>query len=167
MKPSVYLDEQESRVDRLSSEDQEEFEKAKIENETLIQDDIRWAIMKTRVWWLAKGEKANKYFLSLENRNVIRKSISKIDIVNDEEITKPKEILSAIQDYFRNIYASEHIDIQKIETWFDELENVDGRKLDNESQQYLDRPLEMWEYTKALKEMTSGKVPGRDGLPVE
>ena len=48
--------------------------------ERLREPKIQGAITRSRVRWHGEGEKCSKYFLSLEKRNGIRKSVQSLDI---------------------------------------------------------------------------------------
>ena len=57
--------------------------------EKLREPKIHGAITRSRVRWYEEGEKCSSFFLSLEKRNGIRKSIQSIT-VNDEVIQRNK-----------------------------------------------------------------------------
>lgn len=153
--------------DAASVADLEIMARAKQELEVLLEDDARRAILRSKVRWLAYGEKPNKYFLGLEKRNSIRKCILKLVTAGGEEITDSKRILQAAQEHFNQVYTRQSVSPQARMTWFDQLAGHDPHGLGDAARDQLDRPLEEWEYSNATKQMASGKAPGRDGLPAE
>ena len=49
--------------------------------------------MRTHAKWIEEGEKPTKYFLALEKRNYINKTVSKLIDNNGITVKTPKEIL--------------------------------------------------------------------------
>ena len=59
--------------------------------------------MHTRARWHEHGEKNNKYFLNLEKRNNIKKSIRKL-YISGTISTDPFEIMDAKKLFYSNLY---------------------------------------------------------------
>ena len=72
------------------------------------QYENKAAIFRSKCRWVETGEKATKYFFSLEKRNYYnRKTINDIKLENDETTTDETQILSMIQTYYSNLYSSQ------------------------------------------------------------
>ena len=71
--------------------------------QTIREPKIQGAITRSRIRWHEEGEKCSKYFLSLEKRNGMRKSIQCLT-TNDQTITNKKEILSQFTNHLSNKY---------------------------------------------------------------
>jgi hypothetical protein len=52
------------------------------------------------------GEKNNSYFLGLEKKRQVKKSINKIKNENNDIATKQSEILEIIKTYYEKLYSS-------------------------------------------------------------
>ena len=60
----------------------EDLQKLKLLNEKLLdsrQEDLKGAFIRSRAEWHELGEKPSKYFLNLENKNKINKTINEIN----------------------------------------------------------------------------------------
>ena len=67
--------------------------------ENLRKVKIQGIITRSRVRWIEEGEKPTKYFLSLEKRNFISKTIPMLCTENNTLITDQKEILNEVKDF--------------------------------------------------------------------
>jgi exonuclease III len=156
-----------SQHEQLNEPEREELEKAKVELEALIEDDARRAILRSRVRWLVYGEKPTKYFLGLEKRNAVRKCVTKLITGDADVITDSKGVLKELHRFYCQVYQKEATDEKKMNEWFDRVDSFDHHKLPDETAEKLDMPIQGDEFQKALKLMSNGKAPGRDGLPIE
>ena len=148
--------------------DEEQLALAQLELEAMTEADARRAISKSRVRWLVKGgKKPNRYFLGMEKRNQVRKTITKLLAPDGQELSDTKELLRTIQAFFSTVYLAPPGDPALLDNWFDTWVPNHGRCLGEDAKMALERPLELWELTHAVKGMNGGKTPGRDGLPVE
>ena len=69
------------------------------------KDYIKGLFVRTKLKWVEQGEKPTKYFLSLERRNFINKTVNKLVDSNGETITSQTEILSEIEKFYKNLYS--------------------------------------------------------------
>jgi len=123
------------------------------------------AIIRSRARWMAKGEKNNKYFLSLEKRNFNSQTINQIDN-GSERITDPQQILNTIRQHYTKLFQSMHPQVLAADfQYFFQDELIP--KLTEEEVEALEAEITIEECTSALENMQEGKTPGSDGLTVE
>ena len=71
--------------------------------------------MRARARWHEHGEKSNKYFLSLEKRNHIRKHVRKLNL--SVVITyNPYKILESGKNFYKDLYTSKHPNLNSDES---------------------------------------------------
>ena len=78
----------------------------KNELEELDSKIVDGIIVRSRIRWAEKGEKSNKYFLSLEKRICRKKQCKKLILDDGTEIVKPDLILNMQSDYYKHLYES-------------------------------------------------------------
>ena len=128
----------------------------------LREPKIQGAIARSRVKWYEEGEKCSKYFLSLEKRNGVRKSIQSLSI-NNNTITRKDEILSQFTNHLNRKYnvfeeplnANEYI-----------KRNI-TKKISHKQKCKLDEPLTLAELSAALSSMKKGRSPGSNGFTAD
>ena len=80
-------------------------------------------------------------------------------------MTAPKEINTAFQNYYAELYKSEiSLDKTKCESFLQDLELP---TLEQEAAQRLGEPITLTELRGAIAGMKKGKSPGWDGIPPE
>ena len=102
---------------------------------------------------------SSKYFLSLEKRNAIRKTIQCLRC-DDRTLRKRQDTLQELTSIFLQKYAA-RINCNDAT---DYLRNNIIRKLSDMQKEYLDAPLSLRELTSALMSMKKGKSPGSNGF---
>ena len=112
--------------------------------------------MRARARWHEHGEKSNKYFLSLEKRNHIRKHIRKLNL-SGVITCDPYKIL------YKDLYTSKHPNLD-CKLFF---ENGNIPKLSEELYRVCEGKVSIEEITEVLSSCKDNKVPGIDGLPTE
>ena len=144
--------------------DLNKLQKAQEKLEKIREPRIQGAITRSRVRWYEEGERCTKFFLSLEKRNGIRKSVQSLS-VNDKTITKKKDILSQFTQFLENKYSvpNEHPDVD-VESYINQ--NI-IRKLNNDQKQKLDEPLTFSELTNTLFSFKKGRSPGSNGFTAD
>lgn len=74
-------------------------------------------ILRSGATWYEMGEKSNSYFLRLETRNRIKKSVNKLSKSDGTYTTNSGEIMNMQREFYRKLYSS------KCERSVDEIEN--------------------------------------------
>lgn len=122
-------------------------------------------ILRSRCQWHEKGEKSNKYFLRLENRNKARKTMNKLQRENGTFTTDPKEILQMQAEFYQTLYSqNEHKTDEEIKTYLDHIATPKLNQADKDS---CEGELTIHECSAVLKTFNNGKTPGNDGLTIE
>ena len=136
----------------LVRQDLESFRKKKIEG----------IAVRSRVQWLHSGEKPTKYFLNLENRNFVNRSVSFLEKQNGDIIDNQEEILTEVFCFYKNLYSKKEVNDVVLEDVI-----PDSPKLDNDDNLKLEGKITYKEAATALKDMKNEKSPGPDGFTVE
>ena len=123
---------------------------------------IEGLIVRSRTQWHEEGERNSKYFLSLEKRNVNRKSIQYI-LNNGQTITKQGEILSLFTQDLQKKYCAREQAEPDLTFIRDNLTEV----LSESDKASLEEMLTLQELSKALMNMKKGKTPGSNGFSVD
>ena len=131
---------------------------------TLHEPEVKAAILRSKAQCYEEGEKATKFFLNLEKRNYINKTIHRLN-VDGQIITDPKEILLAQKNFYKRIYSSKATKSDVNLARFLNKHNV--VPLDNASKMYCEGLIKESEALKVIKNMKNNKSPGTDGFPVE
>jgi len=134
----------------------------KADLEKIHLNEAQGAIIRSRVQWSEEGEKSNAYFFNLEKQNAIKKSIRRL-VYKEKEITNPDDILTAMKEYYEEIYGWKKIDFSKTEIF----SNAAIPKLNREDQEKCEGLISLDECSKVLHTMAKNKTPGNDGLQVE
>ena len=137
------------------------LEEAQSKLENMRRSKTQGSIIRSRVRWFEEGEKCSKYFLSLEKRNAMRKSIQSLK-VDDCIITKKEEILQHFSENLQTKYTSSKA--KMVGNSKEYLKNNIKRKLSNEQKKALDEPLTLQELKIALMGMKKGRSPGTNGF---
>ena len=91
----------------------------KDEEEDIRREYIKGLFIRSRAKWIEEGEKPTKYFLNMEKRNYINKTVTRIVDKNGKQITNQNDILAEIENFYRALYSNQD----------DKLENVDLRNI--------------------------------------
>ena len=123
---------------------------------------IEGLIIRSRTQWHEEGEKSSKYFLSLEKRNIARKTIQYLQ--NDgKTIMKSAEILSVFTKTFQDKYSARN----EIEPNINFIKNNISETLTEAEKDTLEAEITLQELTTALQCMKKGKSPGSNGFSVD
>ena len=145
--PAILLERQQEQINLINKDINEIHSKK-----------TRGAILRSRARWETFGEKPTKYFMNLEKRNFLKKTIFRIE-VNGKILTNPTEILNAQRDFYKQLYTSKgSIDKEYIES-------VPLPKISDEMRSELDKPVTSQELGQALEDLNNNKAAGCDGIP--
>jgi hypothetical protein len=111
------------------------------------------------------GEKNIGYFLGLEKKRQIKKSITKLLDDEGNMITNQRNILDKIKYYYKKLYTSTSPDKQNLNDYIyrTKLES----KVKQEDMKVCDGQLSVEECTEAIFKVKLNKSPGIDGLKIE
>ena len=133
--------------------------------EILRKEKLQGLMLRSKVNWIEHGEKPSKYFCSLEKRNYINKTVTKIIDDTGKNITEQKPILKEIARFYEQLYSSRDHELNNVN--LNDLINHPVPKLSKEESQLLEGKLTYDEVVKAVKSMKNGKSPGTDGFTSE
>lgn len=123
------------------------------------------AQIRAREQWTELGEKNNSYFLGLEKKRQINKTITKLKNESGEIITDQSDLLKLQKDFYERLYTStnpnEFESQEYVESTF--IEN----KLIDEDSKLCEGKISIEECSKAINDMKVNKSPGMDGITVE
>lgn len=122
----------------------------------------RGAQIRSRVEFIEKNEKSNKYFYNQEKQQFARKTITKLQ-VNDDIVTQERLILHELSVFYNNLFASKYKSIPT----FEDIERINIPTLSEDNKRMCDKELSSLECKIALQSMNKNKSPGCDGLTVE
>lgn len=142
-----------------------DYENVKGELEQIEQQEVKGAMLRSKIKWAEAGEKNSKYFLNLEKRNAINKTIIRLEQEDGQVIEGKNPILTKCKEYFKNVYTETYND--RNPNSGDQFFIKEHETLSNEQQEFCEGLLTFDECTKAVSEMKNGKSPGTDGFTVE
>ena len=167
-----------NRLEQILSEDITKLEQSVQTNETIEliekkktdlrifrQEKIRGQYIRSKMQWIEEGEKPSKYFINLETKNYVNKTIPKLIVQNEKVIEDQKQILKEAMKYYQDLYTKkETINSIKVK---DYISHCDIPKLSDNIKQKLEGEITYSELTDAVKRMKNGKSPGSDGYTIE
>ena len=81
-----------------------DLDNAKAELEKIYKHITNGIILRSEAQWYQEGEKASKYFLSLEKNRKAKTCIRKLELDLHGEIVDPQLILSKLKLFYKNLY---------------------------------------------------------------
>ena len=132
--------------------------KAKLNDYTIKR--AQGVMLRTQLRWAELSEKNTKYFYNLEKSKSKTKTMSSCHKSDGSLIKNPQEILFEQSKFYERLYSRDSsVNFQ--------LQNMSGPKLNITEQIIMNSEITAEEISCALKDMSNGKCPGADGLPVE
>ena len=149
-----------------SQKNHEDLELSKAEYESYFDYIAQGTIIRSRTKWYEKGEKSNKFFLNLENRNRSKSCVRKIHLgdTNSKTTSNPDLIMKELNNYYSRLYSDPGYDNNDLAE-FCNSSNIP--KLTNELKILCEGRLSNSECFKSLQTFKNNKTPGNDGLSAE
>ena len=144
---------------------QQQINNVKIEMEEIDDYKTHGLILRSRCRWYEKGEKSNDYFLRLESRNRVKKTMNKLQRSDGTMTTDAKEILRMQSNFYKELYANKQERNKREISEY--LHKITTPILNEESKAQCEGELTVEECAKALKTFKHNKAPGNDGLTTE
>ena len=150
----------ENRIDNIEFDLLDE--KKRLEN--IRKKKIEGILIRSIAKWINEGEKINKYFCNLENRNFISKSMTKTVSHNGTVLTDTSDICMKAKTFYETLFASKEHLIPKYN-----LESIFAtiNKINKEDANSLDGEITYNELLNVLKNTKKNKSPGSDGFTYE
>ena len=134
----------------------------------IYETKTKGSIIRAKCRWLKDGEKNTKYFIGLEKRNYLNKTVNCLYKENGDKVNDINQILQEEKVFYSNLYKEKVVDLEDenlIQEFFVQNENIP--KLDEDSKNSCEGVITKEESIKAIKSMPNGKSPGTDGIPIE
>ena len=85
-------------------ENHQKYIKTKLDLEVAWEHETKGAMIRSKERWIQEGEKSTKYFLNLEKRNVVNKTITSLKTNDGNVITNQEELLKEQVTYYKALY---------------------------------------------------------------
>ena len=122
------------------------------------------AAVRSRATWLLKGERATRYFCSLEKRRATSTTFTAlVHPATDQLVNQPNDMLDAANTYYQHLFTPEH-DIDDAAA-AELLRHMPSLPADQTAA--IDLPISADELLAAIDAAPGNKCPGLDGLPAE
>ena len=161
------LSEDINKLEEITQTDEilEQIEKKKTDLRILRQNKMRGQYIRSKTQWVEEGEKPSKYFINLETKNYVNKTIPKLIDKSGNIIENQKRILNEAKNYYKNLYSKNET-IKSINL-NNALPHKDIPKLSENMKASLEGEISFIELTDAIKRMKNEKSPGSDGYTNE
>ncbi len=161
-------------LNNTDGETLEKLEEKKAALEESRKKYIEGVILRSKARWYEFGEKSTRYFLNLEKRNYVNKTIKEIILDDGTKLSDQIDILEAQKQFYMELYKSRIVQLDDEETQETQnrLSNQNrffnhNIKLSQEERDSCEGVLTFNECGLSLKNMGNGKSPGSDGFTVE
>jgi hypothetical protein len=118
-------------------------------------------ILRSKAQWVEEGERNSKFFIGLEKHRQEVKNITELDLGEDKTITDDKEILNALNSFYKKLYNNDMVDKNLFEEYTSDC------TLEESDKASLEGNIALEECKEALLEMPNNKSPGLDGFTIE
>ena len=137
-----------------------ELELLKTELQELRDKKMQGITIRSKVKWIAEGEKVTKYFCNMESRNYTDKSLPVIEKENGQILTSQNEIKDEVKSFYKKLYE------KRLDNDMN-FEEFDCPKLTDVEKDSLENAITWNEMLYSLKSMKPNKSPGPDGFTAE
>ena len=121
-------------------------------------------INKTKIWFFGKINKTDKPLASLIKKKRERTKINKIRNEKGEVTMDTAEIQSIIRDYYKQLYDNKMDNLEEMDKF---LERYNLPRLNQESIEFMNRPVTSNEIETVIKNLPTNKSPGSDDFTGE
>ena len=134
--------------------------RVRAELDSYLEEEAKSSAFRCRANYFEMGERTTSYFLNMEKRNFVNKTMYRIS-KSDGSITKDyAEVLHEQWQFYNTLYTSD----SRITF---SLVNDTGICLSNEQKLYLEQDISKEELFDAVMTLKNNKAPGGDGLTIE
>ena len=151
-----------------NDEKKDEYFTIKSELEYLEKIESSGVILRSKCKYIEDGEKNTKFFLGLEKRNFINKTITQLN-VGSSIITNENNILQAEHNFFKELYT-EKLD-ENSQSYNEALKfmtkDIQFNSVTDEDNKILEQNISEKEILDSVKQLKKSKSPGSDGFTSE
>ena len=138
-----------------------------MEIELIEQERLRSAQLRSKIKYIAEGDKSTKFFLNLEKSKANAKLFPNIELEDGRIVTSQHDIRNTQREFYKTLYSPE-TEEQSIENNLENfLKDINVPTLTDTEMNSCEGEISFEEATKALKNMINGSSPGPDGLSTE
>ena len=109
----------------------EKRNRLKSDLDILLANDAIGYQIRSKAEWVEKGEKNTAYFLNLEKYRQSKNAIFKLTKSDGKQVDSEENIITEIGNYYQKLYSSKNVPAEEINTYFESLDSVNIRKLNN------------------------------------
>jgi len=128
----------------------------------LLEERAQETLVRARFTNSNNMDASTSFFFNLEKKTVNKKILCHLKLPGGGKVTDERGIMSHALSFYEDLYKAEPCDEEMADILLKDLP-----QLTEEEKSRLDQPLTFAELTAAVQELSSGKVPGLDGLNAE
>ena len=110
----------------ITKDEQNKLDNLKDKLEEIRKVKLKGTMIRSRARWVEFGEKSSKYFLNLEKRNFINKSITELKTSEDKVTKDQNEIINMQKNFYKSLYE-EKITGEEVE-YTPDISNLNKRR---------------------------------------
>ena len=148
-------------------EKQQELLFLKSQYNELTTNKIASSLLWLKQSYYDQGEKAGKLLAWRLKRIQTDRAINSVKLQDGKILIDPSEINTAFKEFYENLYKSEYSSLNSSGKQKEFLDKLQFPSITEEAKTDLDKHLCVEELSEAMKDLSSGKAPGPDGLPIE
>ena len=158
------LEEQVSLCDNatLKSEINKLLSELECEYERLYVDKAKGAQIRSKGKYVEEGERSTSYFLNLEKKHQLYNHINSLKTHDGKRVKDSKDILSESVIFYKDLYSADHLSEKGINNYINQF---DVPLLSDVEKSLCEGLVTNNECLDVIKQMSSNKSPGYDGLP--
>lgn len=161
----MLMEEIDKLEEQLVTRDQmNELELKKTELRVLRQAKMQGQYVRSRVQNIEEGEKPTNYFLNLETKNFVNKTIPKL-VTDNGTIENQFQILKEAKSFYQKLYTKN--ETLQDNDFSNEVTFQNVQKLNDNTKTSLEGEITYSELTASVKRLKNGKSPGSDGYTPE
>ena len=149
----------------LSADDLADYEEAKVELEKIYDRITDGIILRSKAQSYEEGEKASKYFLTLDKNRKAKTCITRLNSELNGQIYDPQIIMSEIEAFYSKLYKK--TSVKREEECLQYLSNLSTPVLTEDEKSLCKGKLTLNVCWEALNSMKNGKSPRNDGFTKE
>ena len=149
----------------LSFQEITKKEQLQAQLDNLYSEKCRGAHIRARAEWVEKGERNNKYFLSLEKSRQSNNVIDSLKLDDGLIVDNQVDIIKNIGVFYETLYTSNKVSRHQIDEYLSNI-NIENIVSDEDKHELDKMPREI-ECRNVMMSMKDNRAPGYDGIPIE
>jgi len=129
---------------------------------SLLHEQAKGALVRSRYCSVKEMDAPSAFFFNLEKKHVQQKMMCHLRRSDGSVTSDPTEMRRMTGDFYKLLYTAESCDIDCTKDLLKDLP-----QLEEEQKKELDDVITFHEVTEAMRQLSNGRSPGIDGLPVE